>query len=115
MGTNGGSNTLPLGQGFFVRTSTAGTSGSITFTNAERDTLSTTSFQRNTADLRPQLTLRLSNAAAATQAAMYFEAGATAGFDRAFDAYALPAPNGLALATEASTEAGLVVKRLVVE
>ncbi|MBJ6108116.1 DUF4394 domain-containing protein [Hymenobacter sp. BT523] len=104
--TNGGTNLLPVAQGFFVRTSTAGASGSIRFTDAERVTnYDTTPFQRGTADTRPQLKLSLSNAAVATQAAVYFEAGATAGFDRAFDAYHLPAPNGLTLATEAGAEA----------
>ncbi|UOR00075.1 T9SS type A sorting domain-containing protein [Hymenobacter sp. 5317J-9] len=104
--TNGGTNVLPVAQGFFVRTSAAGASGSINFTNAERlTTYDTAPFQRGTADTRPQLKLSLSNAAVATQAAIYFEQGATAGFDGAFDAYHLPAPNGLTLATEAGTEA----------
>jgi len=98
--TNTGTNVLPLGQGFFVRTA-AGQTGSITFGNADRvTTFDATPFQRGTADLRPQLTLGLGNATARTQAVVYFEQGATAGFDRVFDAHALPAPNGLTLATE---------------
>ena len=107
IGVNGGTNVLPSAQGFFVRTSTPGVSGSITFTNQERlTTYNNTPFQRGTADTRPQLTLGLRNAAntAATQLAVYFEQGATAGFDAAFDAYALPNPNGLALATEAGSQ-----------
>ncbi|MBO2012608.1 DUF4394 domain-containing protein [Hymenobacter negativus] len=102
--TNGGSNSLPVGQGFFVRTSAPGTSGSLTFTNAERDTATTAQFQRGTADTRPQLALSLSNATARTQMLAYFEQGATAAFDRAFDATALPNANGLQLATEAGAE-----------
>jgi hypothetical protein len=103
--TNGGTNVVPLGQGFFVRTSTPGTAGSINFTNAERLTaFDATPFQRSTADSRTQLLLRLSNANAATQAAIYFDQGATASFDKAFDALSLPAPNGLTLASEAGAE-----------
>jgi len=107
IGTNGGTNLLPSSQGFFVRTSAPGQTGSIAFTNQERLTSydNSTPFQRNaTADTRPQLLLGLRNAAVATQAAVYFDPGATPGFDRAFDAYNLPAPNGLTLATEAGTE-----------
>ncbi|MDQ2772409.1 MAG: DUF4394 domain-containing protein [Bacteroidota bacterium] len=99
--TNGGTNILPLGQGFFVRTSTAGAPGSIAFTNAERLTApNNTPFQRGTADSRTQLLLSLRNGTVATQAAIYFDRNATAGFDAAADAYAFSSPNGLALATE---------------
>ena len=104
--TNTGTNVLPVGQGFFVRTVT-GQTGSIAFTNADRvAAFDATPFQRAAvADTRPQLTLALSNAMARTQTVMYFEQGATAGFDRAFDAHSLPSPNGLTLATEtAATE-----------
>ncbi|GAB2711582.1 hypothetical protein GCM10011495_18570 [Hymenobacter frigidus] len=105
VGTNGGTNVVPVAQGFFVRT-VAGQTGSLGFTNAERLTTDPgTPFQRGTADDRAQLTLTLRNATAATQTAMYFEQGATAGFDRAFDAAALPNSNGLTLATEAGAEA----------
>ncbi|MBD2723664.1 DUF4394 domain-containing protein [Hymenobacter armeniacus] len=106
VGTNGGTNIVPLGQGFFVRASTAGTSGSVTFTNQERvATFDNTPFQRGANDIRPQLTLALSNAKARVQATVYVEQGATASFDRAFDASFLPGSNGLTLATEAGAEA----------
>ena len=99
--TNGGTRILPLGQGFFVRTSTAGTPGSIAFTNAERlTTPDNTPFQRGAADTRTQLLLTLRNGTVATQAAIYFDRNATAGFDAAADAYAFSSPNGLVLATE---------------
>ncbi|WP_226163873.1 DUF4394 domain-containing protein, partial [Hymenobacter terricola] len=104
VGVNGGTNVLPSSQGFFVRTSAPGQTGSVTFTNTERlTTYNNTAFERTTADTRPQLTLGLRNAAAATQLAIYFDQNATPGFDRAFDAYSLPAPNGLTFATEAGT------------
>ena len=105
-GTNGGTAIIPLGQGFFVRTSTAGTSGSLAFTNSERVTpFDAPPFQRGTTDTRPQMTLALSNATARMQATVYTEQGATAGFDRAFDANFLPGSNGLTLATEVGAEA----------
>ncbi len=107
---NGGTNVVPVAQGFFVRT-VAGQTGSLAFSNAERLTTDPgTTFQRGT-ETRPILSLTLSNAAAATQLAVYFEAGATPAFDRTFDAVALPNANGLALATEAGTEA-LVINGL---
>ncbi|MGY3089475.1 hypothetical protein ACVWYF_002523 [Hymenobacter sp. UYAg731] len=99
---NGGTNILPSSQGFVIRTIAAGQVGSIAFTNAERlTTYNNTPFQRGTADTRPQLTLSLHNLAAATQTAVYFEQGATVGYDAAFDAVALPSSNGLTLATDA--------------
>ena len=105
VGTNGGTNVVPVAQGFFVRT-LAGQTGSLSFTNAERLTTDPgTPFQRGTADTRATLALTLRSATAATQTAVYFEQGATAGFDRAFDAAALPNSHGLALATEAGAEA----------
>ncbi|GAA3963140.1 DUF4394 domain-containing protein [Hymenobacter antarcticus] len=105
VGTNGGTNVVPVAQGFFVRT-VAGQTGSLSFTNAERLTTDPgTPFQRGTADTRAILALTLRNATAATQTAVYFEQGATAAFDRAFDAAALPNSNGLTLATEAGAEA----------
>ena len=103
-GTNSGTNVLPLGQGFFVRVAAGQSTGSITFANADRLTApDNTPFQRGTADSRPQLTLALGTGTSRTQAVVYFEAGATAGFDRAFDARNLASPNGLLLATETVT------------
>jgi len=105
VGANGGSNLLPSGQGFFVRTSAPGASGSITFTNDARPTAYVNpAFQRSTADTRPQLALSLGNAAARTQTVVYFQAGAATGFDAPSDAAYLPGATGLMLATEAGTE-----------
>ena len=107
--TNSGTNVLPVAQGFFVRT-VASQTGSIAYTNADRlTTPNATPFQRGTADTRPQLTLALSSAAARTQAVVYFEQGATAAFDKAFDARALPAPNGLTLGTETTEAEALAI------
>ena len=103
-GTNTGTNVLPLAQGFFVRVQAGQTAGSIAFANADRlTTPDNTPFQRGTADARAQLTLALGNGTSRTQTVVYFEAGATASFDRAFDARSLASPNGLLLATETAT------------
>ena len=102
--TNSGTNVLPLAQGFFVRVLAGQTTGSIAFANADRLTMpNNTPFQRGTADSRPQLTLALGNGTSRTQTVIYFEAGATASFDRVFDARSLAAPSGLMLTTETPT------------
>ena len=103
-GTNGGSNLIALAQGFFVRTSSGSSSGSLNFTNAQRTTTNTALFQRTTADVRPQLLLELGNGTTATQTDIYFEQGATPAFDKAYDAATLPFLNGLTLASESGTD-----------
>ncbi|RZL09585.1 MAG: T9SS type A sorting domain-containing protein, partial [Hymenobacter sp.] len=104
VGANGGSNIIPIAQGFFVRSVTNST-GTINFTNSARlTTADNTLFQRPTADSRARLGVTLRNAAVANQTYIYFEQGATPAFDAAFDASYLPASHGLDLATETSTE-----------
>ncbi|QKG52693.1 DUF4394 domain-containing protein [Hymenobacter sp. BRD67] len=103
--TNGGTNVIPVAQGFFVQTSAVGATGNINFKNTQRITTGVTApFQRTAADARPQLLLELSNGQTASQTDIYFQNGATAGFDNAYDATALPFLNGLLLATEAGTD-----------
>ncbi|MCC3160662.1 T9SS type A sorting domain-containing protein [Hymenobacter sp. 15J16-1T3B] len=97
---NGGSNILPMGQAFFVRTSVPGVAGSMAFTNAARlTTYQNPGLQRTTAETRPLLRLTLANAAgsAADEMAVYFEQGATAGFDSGYDAYRLGNGNAVQL------------------
>jgi len=102
---NTGTNVLPVAQGFFVRVA-AGQTAAVNFTNAARlNAPDNTLFQRTAADPRPRLALTLRNAAVANQTVMYFEQGATAGFDTGFDAHYLPATHGLDLGTDISTEA----------
>jgi hypothetical protein len=104
-GANTGTNVLPLGQGFFIRTA-SGQTGTVNFTNSARlATPETALFQRTAADPRPSLALTLRNAALANQTRVYFEQGATAAFDAKFDAPYLPATHGLDLATDASADA----------
>jgi hypothetical protein len=101
---NSGTNILPLGQGFFIRTA-VGQTGTVNFSNAARvNGPETALFQRTAADPRPSLALTLRNASLANQTRVYFEQGATAAFDAKFDAPYLPATHGLDLATEASAD-----------
>ncbi|GAA4013412.1 hypothetical protein GCM10022408_28080 [Hymenobacter fastidiosus] len=83
---------IPMGQGFFVRVSAAGASGTVGFTNAARLTTYTeVDYSRPTAETRPLLQLQLQRAGqrgAASQDDFYVyeQAGATAGFDAGYDA-----------------------------
>ena len=104
VGTNGGSNVIPLGQAFFVRTATAGGTGTLSLSNAARlTTYNTGSMQRSTADTRPLLLLSLNGLGVSDQVAVYFEAGATAGFDAAFDAPKLTAGHNVLLGLRTPT------------
>ncbi|HET9505265.1 MAG TPA: DUF4394 domain-containing protein [Hymenobacter sp.] len=102
---NTGTNVLPVAQGFFVRVA-SGQTGTVNFTNAARlNAPDNTLFQRTAADPRPHLALTLRNATVANQTYIYFEQGATAGFDADFDAHYLPATHGLDLAADLGSAA----------
>ncbi|RTQ46893.1 T9SS type A sorting domain-containing protein [Hymenobacter gummosus] len=105
---NGGSDVLPMGQAFFVRTSVPGTNGSIAFANSARlTTYQNPALQRTaTTETRPllQLDLRSASGAATDQVAVYFEQGATAGFDARFDAFHLSSGNSVQLGVLAGAQ-----------
>jgi hypothetical protein len=84
---------IASGQGFFVRTSSMTTPGTLKFTNAARATTYTNpTFQRPTTEDRTLVQLKLTGSTQQKDAAyVYFEQGATPGFDKAYDAYKLPA------------------------
>ena len=93
---------ISMGQGFFVRVASGQASGTMSFHNTQRLTApTTTTFQRPTAETRPlvQLTLQDAGNSLLDEATVYFENGATTGFDAAFDAEKLPNPTGLNLST----------------
>lgn len=101
---NGGSDNIPLGQGFFVRAQAGG--GNVSFQNTARiNAPETALFQRTAGNAAPTLALTLRGSGAANQTRVYFEQGATAAFDAALDAHYLPASHGLDLASDISTEA----------
>ena len=89
-------------QGFFTRVTTAGTAGTLALNNAIRVTTfaTTPSFNKPTADTRPQVKLRLqSSSPLIDETYVYFEQGATAGFDPRYDAYKLANSTGLNLSS----------------
>ncbi|WP_201987590.1 alpha/beta hydrolase fold domain-containing protein [Hymenobacter rubidus] len=107
-GMGGVGSTIPLGQGFLVR-SLASTAVTLTIPVAARitdfATANTATVQRPAADPRPRLRLTLADAAGAApadEAYLYLEAGATAGPDLRYDAAKLPNPSGLNLASVAA-------------
>ncbi|OON66925.1 DUF4394 domain-containing protein [Hymenobacter sp. CRA2] len=114
-GTNGGTDVIGLGQGFFVRVSTPGTSnGQVSFTNAARLAPEESPvFQRPNAITGPLVRLELRGAAGpADETVVYCEAGATAGFDPALDAYKLLAGSSLVLASQLDAATRLSVNAL---
>jgi hypothetical protein len=101
----GGNPILPVAQGFFARVSAGQTSGMLMFNNSQRlTTADPTTFQRPTADLRPQVQLALQGSTGPADAFYaYAENGATTGFDSQYDAAKLPNPTGLNLAGAATS------------
>ena len=98
---------LASGQGFFRRVTTAGTPGAVNFTNAARlTTYANPTFQRTAAETRALVQLDLVNPATRQRDAayVYFQAGATPGFDANFDAYKLPSGAFPYLAVTTPTE-----------
>ncbi|GAB3858992.1 hypothetical protein GCM10028822_34850 [Hymenobacter terrigena] len=99
---NVGNPVLPVGQAFFARVAAGQSSATLTFRNGQRlTTPSPTTFQRATVETRPlvQLTLQGAGRPLVDEATVYFESGATSGFDAAYDAGKLPNPSGLNLST----------------
>ena len=96
-------------QGFFARVSTGQTTGSLALNNAARVTTfaATPSFNRGGPETRPLVNLKLQGAALllADEANVYFEQGATAGYDAKFDAYKLPSSSGLSISSFAASDA----------
>lgn len=105
VGTNGGSDVIALGQAFFVRTAAVGSTGSVSFTNAARLTAYQNPALNRTQETRPLLALELRNSAGQRdEAVLYAETGATADFDRAFDAPKVATSGHPALSLPTSTE-----------
>ena len=111
--TNGGTAQIAAMQGFFVRTTSASTPGSLNFTNAARlTTYANPTFQR-TASPAPLVRLTLSSATGpADEAVVYFSSNATPGFDPTADAYKLVAGSAPVLASELSTNDLLSINAL---
>jgi endo-1,4-beta-xylanase len=98
---------VAMGQAFFTRAAAGTTSdATIVFRNRHRSTTSATTgtFQRTTADPRPlvQLTLQGTGSPLLDETSVYFEQGATNGFDSDYDAEKITNPTGLNLASVAA-------------
>jgi hypothetical protein len=116
-GVNGGTNVIPIAQGFFVRstaTSFAPTASQLSvsykssYLFTSYDATKSTAVQRTAADARPRLRLSLHNAAdtQAHEILVYFEPAATLGLDATYDAEYLPgAGQPLTLVSELAGQA----------
>jgi len=104
-GIGGTAAQIGAGSGYFVRVTTAGTNGAVNLTNANRVTTfgSQNAFGRTTADVRPQLQLRVAGAGLSDDAYLYVESGATANVDAEYDAVKIPNSTGLNLASLVGT------------
>jgi hypothetical protein len=102
-GVNGGTDNIPLAQGFFMRVQ-PGSSGQVSFTNAARTNAPETAPFFRLANTAPTLALTLRGPSAANQTRLYFDANATAGFDNGYDAAYLPPAHGLDLASDLAPE-----------
>ncbi|TGE18955.1 DUF4394 domain-containing protein [Hymenobacter elongatus] len=114
VGVNGGSDQIAMGQGFFVRVTTPGTSnGQVSFTNAARITDGSNPIFQRTAATDPMVRLELRGTSGpADETLVYFDASATVGFDSALDAYKLTAGTAPVLATEAAGAVRLSINAL---
>ncbi len=107
-------------QGFFVRTAAAGSPGSLNLTNAARvstyrnpDVRRAAPGSTPIADQRPQLRLQLAGTSGSPETAyVYFERGATPGFDARYDAHKLLGGEALYLATGPSADQALSINGL---
>ncbi|WP_167856301.1 T9SS type A sorting domain-containing protein [Hymenobacter metallicola] len=97
---------IAAGQGFFVRVSDPSATGSLDFTNSARlTTYLSPDFNRPAApETRPLVQLDLVSGTRRDAAYVYFEQGATAGFDAAYDAYKITTGEVPALAVQTGGE-----------
>ncbi|RAK65999.1 reprolysin-like metallopeptidase [Hymenobacter edaphi] len=102
---------LPLGQGFFVRVAAGQTAGTLTLRNSHRPTSYSNPTYQRTTETRPaaHLTLRPAGSPTGDDVFVYFEQGATDGFDARYDAEKLPNPSGLNLSTSLSATQRLCI------
>lgn len=102
----GSSRYIASGQAFFVRTAASNLAGTLNFTNAARlVTNNNPVFYRTSDEKRPLVHLDLvGNGQQRDAAYVYFQAGASAGFDSQYDAYKLPVSGQPYLALAAAPE-----------
>ena len=97
IGTNGGSNVLPMMQSFFIKANNAAT---LTFQNNERITDPTIRgdfYKSSKTGIDPLIRLQVSGFSFQTETVVRFKAGATADYDPTLDAQLFPSGNPLAI------------------
>jgi hypothetical protein len=101
VGTNGGTNTIPPMQGFFVKTNATGTTITLP-TSARVHNLSQNRYKKGL-EIIPLVRLKLEDQANNDDAVVRFDDKATAGIDNAFDAYKF-SKSGLSIWTSSGKE-----------
>jgi hypothetical protein len=97
IGTNGGTNVLPMMQSFFIKANTAAT---LTFQDDDRilDHTNDGNFYKNSkTGIDPLIRLQLSGFSFQTETVVRFKAGATVNYDPTLDALLFPSGNPLAV------------------
>ena len=89
-GTNGATQYIASGQGFFVSVPDGNTTGSLGFSNGVRVHDNTTFFKDEPADI---VKLKVSGNGFSDETAIYFREEASVGFDEQMDAHSLPSFN----------------------
>ena len=105
---------LSQGQGFFVAVASGQTLGTVNLQNKHRPSVYTaTTYRRNTplTETRPlvRLTLQGGGSASTDNAFVYFEAGASNGYEPQYDSEKLPNPSGLNLSSSLSATQRLAI------
>jgi len=109
-GTNGATQNIASGQGFFVAVSDNGsTTGSLGFTNDVRVHDNTTFFKGAPADI---VKLKVSGNNFSDETVIYFREEATTGFDGQMDAYQLPSLNESAPYIYSTANQGMAINVL---
>jgi len=103
---------IAIGQGFFMRLNTPGTTATFDFSAvpAVRTYANQVPLYRTSTDPRPQVQLALTGAGLSDTFTAYAETGATPAFDADFDAAKLPNPTGLNLNSTATTGESLAIE-----
>lgn len=102
---------LPLGQGFFVRVTQGQTAGTLTLRNSQRATSYSNTTYHRSAETRPvaHMTLKAVGSPTADDAFVYFENGATDGYEGQYDGNKIENPSGLNLSIPFSATQHLCV------
>ncbi len=108
-GTNGATQYIASGQGFFVEVNNAQTTGTLGFTNNVRVHNNTTFFKQEPADI---IKLKVSGNNFSDETVVYFRPEATTGYDAQMDAHKLPSSDPLAPYIYSTANEGMAINVL---